>query len=165
MISAAFPYQKQRRRVLGSEMAYVDVGEGDPIVLLHGNPTSSYLWRNVLPHIQSRGRCIAPDLIGMGDSDKLPDSGPGSCRFVEHRRYLDALLQALNVRERVTFVIHDWGSALGFDWANHHREAVKGIAYMEAIVRPQSWDHWDKDRKSTRLNSSHEIPSRMPSSA
>jgi haloalkane dehalogenase len=124
-------------------MAYVDVGEGDPIVLLHGNPTSSYLWRNVLPYLQSRGRCIAPDLIGMGDSDKLPDSGPGSYRFVEHRRYLDALLEALNVRERVTFVIHDWGSALGFDWANRHREAVKGIAYMEAIVRPQSWDHWD----------------------
>ena len=95
MISAAFPYQKQRRRVLGREMAYVEVGEGDPIVLLHGNPTSSYLWRNVLPHLQPLGRCIAPDLIGMGDSDKLPDSGPGSYRFVEHRRYLDALLEAL----------------------------------------------------------------------
>ena len=83
MISAAFPYQKKRRRVLGREMAYVEVGEGDPIVLLHGNPTSSYLWRNVLPHLQALGRCIAPDLIGMGDSDKLPDSGPGSYRFVE----------------------------------------------------------------------------------
>ena len=112
-ISAAFPYQKQRRRVLGREMAYVDVGDGDPIVLLHGNPTSSYLWRNVLPHLHSLGRCIAPDLIGMGDSDKLPDSGPGSYRFIEHRRYLDALLEALDVRERVTFVIHDWGSAVG----------------------------------------------------
>jgi haloalkane dehalogenase len=144
VISAAFPYQKQRRRVLGSEMAYVEVGEGDPIVLLHGNPTSSYLWRNVLPHLQPRGRCIAPDLIGMGDSDKLPHSGPGSYRFVEHRRYLDALLEALDVHERVTLVVHDWGSALGFDWANRHREAVKGIAYMEAIVRPQAWDHWDK---------------------
>jgi haloalkane dehalogenase len=144
MISAAFPNQKQRRRVLGSEMAYVEVGEGDPIVLLHGNPTSSYLWRNVLPHLQPRSRCIAPDLIGMGDSDKLRDSGPGSYRFVEHRRYLDALLEALDVHERVTFVVHDWGSALGFDWANRHREAVKGIAYMEAIVRPQTWDHWDK---------------------
>src|SRR5262244_1763099 len=143
MISAAFPYQKQRRRVSGSEMAYVEVGEGDPIVLLHGNPTSSYLWRNVLPHLQPLGRCIAPDLIGMGDSDKLPNSGPGSYRFVEHRRYLDALLEALNVHEHVTFVVHDWGSALGFDWANRHREAVKGIAYMEAIVRPQTWDHWD----------------------
>ena len=143
MISAAFPYQKQRRRVFGSEMAYVDVGQGDPIVLLHGNPTSSYLWRNVIPHLQSLGRCIAPDLIGMGDSDKLPNSGPGSYRFVEHRRHLDALLDALDVRERVTLVIHDWGSALGFDWANRHREAVKGIAFMEAIVRPQGWDHWD----------------------
>jgi len=144
MISAAFPYQKQRLTVLGREMAYVEAGEGDPIVLLHGNPTFSYLWRNVLPHLQPLGRCIAPDLIGMGDSDKLPDSGPDSYRFVEHRSYLDALLEALDVHGRVTLVIHDWGSALGFDWANRHREAVKGIAYMEAIVRPQSWDHWDK---------------------
>jgi haloalkane dehalogenase len=143
IISAAFPFQKQRRRVLGREMAYVEAGKGDPIVLLHGNPTSSYLWRNVLPHLQPRGRCIAPDLIGMGDSDKLSDSGPGSYRFVEHRRYLDALLEALDVHERVTFVVHDWGSALGFDWANRHREAVKGIAHMEAIVKPQAWDHWD----------------------
>jgi haloalkane dehalogenase len=144
IISAAFPYKKQRRRVLGSEMAYVEVGEGDPIVLLHGNPTSSYLWRNLLPHLQPRGRCIVPDLIGMGDSDKLPDSGPRSYGFVEHRRHLDALLEALDVHERVILVVHDWGSALGFDWANRHREAVKGIVYMEAIVRPQTWDHWDK---------------------
>src|SRR6516164_1928651 len=144
MISAAFPYQKKRRQVLGSEMAYVEVGEGDPIVLQHGNPTSSYLWRNILPYLQPLGRCVAPDLIGMGDSDKLPDSGRHSYRFVEHRRYLAALLEALDVRERVTFVVHDWGSALGFDWANRHREAVKGIAFMEAIMRPQRWDHWDK---------------------
>src|SRR5262252_7122321 len=140
---SAFPYQKKRRRVLGREMAYVEVGQGDPVVLLHGNPTSSYLWRNVLPHLRPLGRCIAPDLIGMGDSDKLPNSGPGSYRFVEQRSYLDALLESLNVRERVTLVIHDWGSGLGFDWANRHRKAVKGIAYMEAIVRPQGWDHWD----------------------
>src|SRR5262249_59434647 len=92
-ISAAFPYQKQRRRVLGREMAYVEVGKGDPILLLHGNPTSSYLWRNVLPHLQPRGRCIAPDLIPMGDSDKLPNRGPGACRFVEHRRALHTLLE------------------------------------------------------------------------
>jgi haloalkane dehalogenase len=144
MISAAFPYQKQRQQVLGHEMAYAEAGQGDPIVLLHGNPTSSYLWRNVIPHLQPLGRCIAPDLIGMGDSDKLPDSGPSAYRFVEHRRYLDGLLAALEVRERVTFVIHDWGSALGFDWANRHRDAVKGVAFMEAIVRPQGWDHWDK---------------------
>jgi haloalkane dehalogenase len=143
IISATLPYQKQRRRIFGREMAYVEVGQGDPIVLLHGNPTSSYLWRNVLPYLEPLGRCIAPDLIGMGDSDKLLDSGPGSYRFVEQRRYLDALLEGLDVRQRVTLVIHDWGSALGFDWANRHRQAVKGIAYMEAIVRPQGWDHWD----------------------
>jgi haloalkane dehalogenase len=142
MITAAFPFQKQRRQVLGRQMAYVEVGEGDPIVLLHGNPTSSYLWRNVLPHLQPRGRCLAPDLIGMGDSDKLPESGPGAYRFVAHRRYLDALLDALGVHERVTLVVHDWGSALGFDWANRHRAAVKGIAYMEAIVRPVTWDEF-----------------------
>src|SRR6516162_4939180 len=101
-MNSAFPYQKQRRRIRGSEMAYVEVGEGDPIVLLHGNPTSSYLWRNMLPHLQPLGRCIAPDLLGMGDSEKLPNSGPGSYRFVEHRLYLDALLEALNVHEWVT---------------------------------------------------------------
>ena len=143
MISSAFPYQKKRERILDREMAYVEVGKGNPILLLHGNPTSSYLWRNVLPHLEPLGRCIAPDLLGMGDSDKLPNSGPGSYRFVEHRLYLDALLEALNVRELVALVIHDWGSGLGFDWANRHRKAVKGIAYMEAIVRPQGWDHWD----------------------
>lgn len=144
MISPAFPYQKKRRRVLDRQMAYVEAGEGDPIVLLHGNPTSSYLWRNVLPYLEPLGRCIAPDLIGMGDSEKLPGSGPGSYRFVEHRRYLDALLEALDVRDRVTLVVHDWGSALGFDWANRHRQAVKAIAFMEAIVAPQGADHWDK---------------------
>src|ERR1700754_2321328 len=144
MISAAFPYKKQRRRVLGREMAYVEVGRGDPIVLLHGNPTSSYLWRNVLPYLQPLGRCIVPDLIGMGDSDKLPDSGPDSYRFVEHRRYIDALLEALDVRERVILVVHDWGSALGFHWANRHRDAVKGIAFGEAIVAPLGRDDWGK---------------------
>lgn len=144
MISSAFPFRKKRQNVLGREMAYVEVGEGDPIVFLHGNPTSSYLWRNVVPHVQHLGRCIVPDLIGMGDSDKLPDSGPNSYRFVEHRSYLDALFEKLNVRENVTLVIHDWGSALGFHWANRNRAAVKGIAFGEAIVKPQGWDHWDK---------------------
>jgi haloalkane dehalogenase len=126
--------------VLGQTMAYVEVGMGDPIVFLHGNPTSSYLWRNIIPHLQGRGRCLAPDLIGMGDSAKLPDSGPGSYTFVEHRRYLDALLDVLGARERVTLVIHDWGSGLGFDWANRHRDAVRGIAYMEAVVGTPTWD-------------------------
>jgi haloalkane dehalogenase len=131
---------KRQLEVLGRVMAYVEVGEGDPIVLLHGNPTSSYLWRNVLPHLAHLGRCIAPDLIGMGDSDKLPASGPSSYAFSEHRRHLDALLEGLGVQERVAFVLHDWGSALGFDWANRHREAVAAIAYMEAIVAPLTWD-------------------------
>ena len=143
MISAVVQYPKKRLEVLGRQMAYVEAGQGDPIVLLHGNPTSSYLWRNVIPHLVSLGRCIAPDLLGMGDSEKLPNSGPGSYRFVEQRKYLNALLEALDVRERVTLVIHDWGSGLGFDWANRHRDAVKGIVYMEAIVGPQGWDHWD----------------------
>jgi haloalkane dehalogenase len=130
---------KQRREVLGRTMAYIDEGTGEPIVFLHGNPTSSYLWRNVIPHVRDLGHCIAPDLIGMGDSDKLPDSGPNSYTFVEHRRYLDALLDSLGVHERLTLVVHDWGSALGFDWAYRHPEAVKGIAYMEALVRPFTW--------------------------
>lgn len=123
-------------------MAYVEDGAGDPVVFLHGNPTSSFLWRNVIPHVAPLGRCIAPDLVGMGDSDPLPDSGPGRYRFVEHRAHLDGLLEALDVRRNVTFVVHDWGSALGFDWANRHRDAVAGIAYMEAVVRPVTWAEW-----------------------
>jgi haloalkane dehalogenase len=140
MISATFPYQKKYREVLGHEMAYVEMGNGDPIVFLHGNPTSSYLWRNVLPYLESFGRCIAPDLIGMGDSAKLPNSGPGSYTFVEHRRYLDALLEQLDVRGRVTFVAHDWGVAQAFDWAYRHPHAVKGIAYMEGVVASMNWN-------------------------
>ena len=137
--------EKKRTQVLGTTMAYVEAGAGDPIVLLHGNPTSSYLWRDVLPHLQGIGRCIAPDLIGMGDSDPLPDSGPLRYSFAEHSRHLDALLQQLGVTDRVTFVVHDWGSGLGFDWANRHRDAVAGIAYMEAIVRPLSWEEFPAD--------------------
>jgi len=142
MISASQRYEKKTHEVLGSRMACIDEGSGDPIVFLHGNPTSSYLWRNVMPHLEGQGRLIAPDLIGMGDSDKLEPSGPDRYTFVEHRRYLDALLETLGVTHDVTFVIHDWGSALGFDWANRHRDAVKGIAYMEAIVCPLRWDDW-----------------------
>jgi haloalkane dehalogenase len=148
MISEVMPYEKQFLNVFGRAMAYVDTGQGDPIVFLHGNPTSSYLWRNILPYLQREGRCIAPDLIGMGDSEKLPGSGPGSYTFIEHRRYLDALLAELRVERNVTLVIHDWGSALGFDWANRHRNAVKGIAYMEAIVQPVTWQQWSPQTRS-----------------
>lgn len=136
------PLSKSFKTVNGKQMAYHESGSGDPIVFLHGNPTSSYLWRNIIPHLSSLGRCIAPDLIGQGDSDKLDDTGPDSYRFVEHREYLDGLLDQLDLGDHVTFVIHDWGSALGFDWANRHRDRVAGIAYMEAIVRPVTWDEW-----------------------
>jgi haloalkane dehalogenase len=134
--------------VLGERMAYVDVGDGDPIIFLHGNPTSSYLWRNVMPYLEGVARLIAPDLIGMGDSSKLWDSGPQRYTFVEHRRYLDQLLAQLGVREQVTFVAHDWGSALAFDWANRHRQAVKGIAYTEAIVQPLTWSDWPESHRA-----------------
>jgi haloalkane dehalogenase len=123
-------------------MAYVEMGSGDPIVFQHGNPTSSYLWRNIMPHLAQHGRCIAVDLIGMGDSDKLDDPGPDSYRYVEHRDFLFAAWEALGVTDNVTLVIHDWGSALGFDWAASHPSSVRGIAYMEAVVMPLDWDDW-----------------------
>lgn len=129
-------------------MAYQECGSGEPIVFLHGNPTSSYLWRQVMPALQDRARCIAPDLIGMGQSAKLPDSGPDSYSFAEHRRYLDALLDSLDLGNAVTLVVHDWGSALGFDWARRHPERVRGIAYMEAIVRPVTWDEWPESART-----------------
>ena len=139
--------KKKAIEVENKSMAYVDEGSGDPIVFLHGNPTSSYLWRNVMPHLLGRGRLIAPDLIGMGDSDKLDNSGPGSYGFFEHRHYLDSFLAAMGLRENVTLVLHDWGSALGFHWAHRNPDAVRGIAYMEAITRPMSWDDFNQDAR------------------
>ena len=120
-------------------MAYVDTGVGEPIVFLHGNPTSSYLWRNVIPHVAGEHRCLAPDLVGMGDSGKAP---AGTYRFVDHTRYLDGWFEALGLSRNVVLVVHDWGSALGFHWARRHPESVKGVAYMEAIVRPVTWQEW-----------------------
>ena len=130
-------FQLKQIGVLDSHMAYHEVGQGAPIVFLHGNPTCSYLWRNVIPHAADLGRCIAPDLIGMGESGKLPGS---QYRFFDHRRYLDALLENLAVTENVIFVVHDWGSALGFDWANRFRDRMKGVVYMEAITAPAIMD-------------------------
>jgi haloalkane dehalogenase len=138
-ISAIDPYPRQRVKIDGTEIAYLDTGVGAPIVFLHGNPTSSYLWRNIIPHLAGMGRCLAPDLIGMGASGKAPD---GAYRFADHARYLDAWFAALDLRNDVTLVVHDWGSALGFDWANRNRASVKGIAYMEAIVTPLQWSDW-----------------------
>lgn len=139
---SAEPLSKSYATVNGKRMAYHDSGSGDPVVFLHGNPTSSYLWRNIVPHVRPHARVVVPDLIGQGDSDKLDDTGPDSYRFVEHREYLDGLLDQLDLGDNITFVIHDWGSALGFDWANRHRDRVAGLCYMEAIVRPMSWAEW-----------------------
>jgi haloalkane dehalogenase len=137
-ISAEFTLPVRHVEVHGSRMAYVDEGEGDPILFLHGNPTSSYLWRNVIPHLQGAGRCLALDLIGMGRSDK-PDI---AYRFTDHARYVDGFISALGL-ERITFVVHDWGSALGFDWAMRHEMRVRGLAFMEAIMSPvSSWEQF-----------------------
>ena len=139
-ISANDPYERKRMAVLDSELAYVDTGSGDPVVFLHGNPTSSYLWRNIIAEVEGSARCLAPDLIGMGDSGKNP---AGSYRFVDHARYLDAWFDALGLDQHaknVTLVVHDWGSALGFHWAHRHQDSIKALVYMEAIVRPLTWE-------------------------
>lgn len=142
-ISPTDTYERHRVAVLDTEMAYVDTGEGDPVVFLHGNPTSSYLWRNVIPHVEGVGRCLAPDLLGMGDSGKAPD---GYYRFADHARYLDAWFEALGLTN-VTLVVHDWGSALGFYWAFRNPERVRGIVYMEGIVRPVTWEEWPEEAR------------------
>ena len=148
MIPANMPYQKTFKTINGKSIAFVDVGEGEPIVLLHGNPTSSYLWRNVIPHLEGMGRVIAPDLIGQGDSDKLPASdGPDRYSFQVAYDYLAGLLDELDANQNVTLVIHDWGSALGFYWAQQHGAAVKGIAYMEGIVCPVGWEDWPESAR------------------
>jgi len=147
-MSVSIP-QKKKIQVLDKKMAYVEIGKGAPIVFQHGNPTSSYLWRNIMPHLKNHGRCIAIDLIGMGDSDKLDNSGPDRYTFFEHRRYLDAALDALEINNNVTLVLHDWGSALGFDWANRYRDSIKGIAYMEALTQPiDTWDEWPENARN-----------------
>ena len=139
MISADPRYERKFATVNGKRMAYVDEGQGDAIIFQHGNPTSSYLWRNIMPHCEGLGRLIACDLIGMGDSEKLDNSGPDRYTYTEQRDYLFALWEQLGIGGNVIFVIHDWGSALGFDWANRNRDKVAGIAYMEAVVRPMAW--------------------------
>ncbi|TYP83794.1 haloalkane dehalogenase [Blastococcus xanthinilyticus] len=141
-VSPEDPFPRTRIPVKDAEMAYVDVGTGESIVFLHGNPTSSYLWRNVIPHVQHLGRCIAPDLIGMGESAKLPDPGAGTYDFATHAGYLEEFLDGVFAGDRITLVLHDWGSGLGFDWAARHPDRVRGIAFTEAIVTPVTWDDW-----------------------
>ena len=143
-ISANDPHPRHHADAGGVAMSYVDTGAPDSAsdgatVFLHGNPTSSYLWRNIIPHVSPLARCLAPDLMGMGESDATPD---GSYRFADHSRYLDAWFDAVLPEGRVTLVVHDWGSALGFHWARRHPERVSGLVYMEAIVRPVTWEEW-----------------------
>jgi len=140
-ISAADPHPRKRLELDGTWFSYADTGSGDPVVFLHGNPTSSYLWRNIIPHLAPLARCIAPDLIGMGASGP---STNGAYRFADHSRHLDAFLERLDLAGNVTLVVHDWGSALGFHWAHRHPERIKGISYMEAIVRPVAWPEWSQ---------------------
>lgn len=145
---AASPYAvKKRVDIEGRSMACIDVGEGPAIVFQHGNPTSSYLWRNIMPYCEGLGRLVACDLIGMGDSDKLPDSGPDRYTYAEQRDYLFALWDKLALGSSVVLVLHDWGSALGFDWAHENPERVAGIAYMEAIVTPVTWADWPENAR------------------
>ena len=143
-VSVADPHPRKRASALGVEIAYAEAGAGDPIVLLHGNPTSSYLWRNVIPHLAGLGRCLAPDLIGMGRSGKEPQ---GRYRFADHARHLDAWFDALGLARNVVLLGHDWGGALGFDWARRNPGRVQGIAYTETIVAPLAWDDWPENAR------------------
>ncbi|MFB0950603.1 MAG: alpha/beta fold hydrolase, partial [Halioglobus sp.] len=143
MLSETMSYEKKFASVKGKQIAYVEEGSGDPIVLLHGNPTSSFLWRNVIPELVESGRVIVPDLIGQGDSEKLPASeGPERYSLEVAYSYVDGLLESIGANQNVTLVIHDWGTGVGFLWAMRHPAAVKGVAYMEGIVKPVSWSDW-----------------------
>jgi haloalkane dehalogenase len=142
-IQGTDPHPRKRVRLLDTEMSYVDTGFGDPIVFLHGNPTSSFLWRNIIPYGEECGRCIAPDLVGMGQSGRSPTR---AYRFIDHARYLDAWFDALHLNRNIVLVLHNWGSALGFYWAFRHRNQVQAIVYMEAIVQPRRWDDFPNGR-------------------
>lgn len=140
MLNAKDPFERQHKLINGVPMAYVDEGEGLPVVFLHGNPTCSYIWRNIIPYLQGSRRCIVPDLVGMGDSGRLPVSGMESYSYTDHRQYLFGLLDALGLGDEVTLVLHDWGGALGFDWARNHPDQIKALAYMEAMMMPLTWE-------------------------
>ena len=144
LAAAGDRYERRRVAVLDTELAYVDTGRGRPVVFLHGNPTSSFLWRQVIPEVAGGARCLAPDLVGMGQSGK---AGSGAYRFVDHARYLDAWFDAMALTRDVTLVVHDWGSALGFHWARRHPDRVSGIVYMESIVRPLTWAEWPENAR------------------
>ena len=141
-------FDKSSVNIDGQKLAYIDVGEGTPIVMLHGNPTSSFLWRNIIPHLNDLGRVIVPDLIGHGDSDKLPVSmGPDRYTFENTFEYIDKILNKLEINQDITLILHDWGSALGFYWAMKNPEKIKAICYMEAIVSPINWSDWPEQAR------------------
>lgn len=144
--ASADPHPRKQVTVDGVDISYIDTGNPDerPIVFLHGNPTSSYLWRNIIPHVSESSRCLAPDLVGMGQSGRTPD---GKYSFTDHVRYLDAWFESLQITNAI-LVVHDWGSALGFHWAQRHPTRVSGIAYMEALVRPMDWEEWPEQSRS-----------------
>ena len=143
-ISAEFPFESKYVKIFESNIHYIDQGKGDPILFIHGNPTSSYLWRNIIPYVSKGNRVIAIDLIGMGKSDK-PDIG---YRFVDHVRYLDAFIKKMELKN-ITLVLHDWGSSLGFNYAANNEGNIKGIAFMEALIKPKTWDEFPADLKQT----------------
>ena len=143
-ISEVDRYDRNRVQVLDSEMSYVDAGTGDPVVFLHGNGTFSYVWRNIIPYAEPLGRCLAPDLMGCGDSSKLAGS---MYRIADQSKYLDAWFEAMDLGDQITLVLHDWGGPLGFDWAHRHRDRIKGIAYMETLVLPLQWEDWPEIRR------------------
>jgi len=138
------PYDRMRVEVLDSEVSYVDVGSGEPVVFLHGNGTFSYVWRNIIPYAESLGRCIAPDLMGCGDSGKLPGS---MYRIADQSRYMDAWFDTMDLGGNITLVLHDWGGPIGFDWAYRHQDQIKGIAYMETLVKQVDWEDWPEIRR------------------
>lgn len=141
-------YEKKMVEVKGKNMAYIEIGKGDPIVFVHGNPTYSYMWRNVIPHCEQLGRIIVPDLIGMGDSDKLDNSGPGSYLVPEQIEYFDGFLEAVGVKQKVTFVVHSWGGVIGASWAERHKDQMKGFAFMEAPLSPDTTSGFSDEKKA-----------------
>ncbi len=138
------PYPRKRVPVLDSEISFVDAGAGDPVVFLHGNGTFSYVWRNIIPYAEPIGRCLAPDLMGCGDSGKLAGS---MYRIADQSRYLDAWFETMDLGDQITLVLHDWGGPIGFDWAHRNQDRIKGIAYMETLVLPLEWEDWPEIRR------------------
>ncbi|MDP6181752.1 MAG: haloalkane dehalogenase [SAR86 cluster bacterium] len=135
-------YTKKFTEVNGKKMAYIDEGSGDTVLFLHGNPTSSFLWRNIAPYLEDTNRVVIPDLIGMGDSEKMDGENNPSYKYHGQYEYLTGLMDNLELGNSINLVIHDWGSAMGFHFARENPDRIKSITYMEAVVMPLSWEQW-----------------------